>query len=70
MVSRLTRIPPSRSYTGTAITSLARSVPPTGMRLTRILEMFRTHARSVGRQIGPDALRDFVAEIIRQDFQI
>ena len=46
---------------------LTRSVPPTGMRLSRILEQFRVHARSVGRQIGPDALRDYVEEIIRQD---
>jgi hypothetical protein len=46
---------------------LARSVPPTGTRRARILEGLRIHASSVGRQIGPVALRDFVEEIIRQD---
>jgi hypothetical protein len=45
----------------------ARRVPPTGMRLARILEGLRIHIRSVGCQIGPDALRDFVEEIICQD---
>jgi hypothetical protein len=48
---------------------LERSVPPTGMRLTKILGQFRIHARSIGHQIGPDALRDFVEEVIRQDLQ-
>ena len=48
---------------------LVRSVPPTGMRLTRILGQFRIHLRSVANQIGPDALLEFVKAALRQDFQ-
>jgi hypothetical protein len=47
----------------------ARSVPPTGMRLTRILEMFREHLHSVARQIGPEVLLKYVEKHLRQDFQ-
>jgi hypothetical protein len=46
-----------------------RSVPPTGTRLARILEGLRIHIRSVGCQIGEDALRHFVDEVIHQDLQ-
>lgn len=49
---------------------LARSVPPTGTRLTRILEMFRVHLHSVARQVGPEELLKFAQEALRQDFQI
>ena len=48
---------------------LTRSVPPTGMRLIKILGGLRVHLRSVGRQIGPDSLLAFVEKVIRQDFQ-
>src|SRR5512134_2137813 len=51
----------------TALGGLHRSVPPTGLRRTKILGQLRVHLRSVGRQIGPEALLDFVQEAIRQD---
>ena len=49
---------------------LARSVPPTGLRLTRILGQLRVHVRSVAGQIGPAAVLEFVTVALRQDFQI
>jgi hypothetical protein len=57
-------------YSNYQAAPLTRSVPPTGTRLTRILEMFRVHLHSVAKQIGPDAVREYVEESLRQDYRI
>jgi hypothetical protein len=49
---------------------LARSVPPTGIRLTKILGQFRVHLRSIARQIGPEEMLKYVHEALRQDFHL
>jgi hypothetical protein len=65
-----TGIPASFSRSPDFLASpLARSVPPTGTRLTRILAMFRKHLHSVARQIGPEEMLKYVHEALRQDFQ-
>jgi hypothetical protein len=58
-----------RSGLSVQVPPLVRSVPPTGMRLTKILGQFRIYLRSVANQIGPDAMLEFVKQALRQDFQ-
>jgi hypothetical protein len=61
---------PGSSSINAQVSPLARSVPPTGMRLTRILGQLRVHLRSVAGQIGPAAVLEFVQQALRQDFQL
>lgn len=53
-----------------APTLLARSVVPTGMRLTKILGHLRVYVWSVAGQIGPEAVLEFVQHALRQDFEM
>ena len=58
---------PIDSLINAQVSPMARSVPPTGMRLTKIMGEFRKHVRSVGLQIGADSLIEFVQQVVQQD---